>query len=95
MLAHNARYAETFWAWASANAAGAQAGDSDLYGFAPWIWSNCLAWQVGDAHIDSKCRRLATDDAIRSLLLPLICWNARYRHYQHTECGLFPSPMSK
>src|SRR5499425_1511385 len=88
MLAHNARYAETFGL-----------GHLQTPPVRKLVILTCmdsrmdleqlLGLQVGDAHMIRNAGGLATDDAIRSLLLSTHLLGTRaIAIIQHTECGL-------
>jgi carbonic anhydrase len=88
MLAHNARYAETFGL-----------GHLQTPPVRKLVILTCmdsrmdleqlLGLQVGDAHMIRNAGGLATDDAIRSLLLSTHLLGTRaIAVIQHTECGL-------
>jgi carbonic anhydrase len=88
MLAHNARYAETF-----------ALGHLQTPPVRKLVILTCmdsrmdleqlLGLQVGDAHMIRNAGGLATDDAIRSLLLSTHLLGTRaIAVIQHTECGL-------
>src|SRR5262249_1950190 len=88
MLAHNARYAETFGL-----------GHLQTPPVRKLVILTCmdsrmdleqlLGLQVGDAHMIRNAGGLATDDAIRSLILSTHLLGTRaIAIIQHTECGL-------
>ncbi len=88
MLAHNVRYAETFGL-----------GHLQTPPVRKLVILTCmdsrmdleqlLGLQVGDAHMIRNAGGLATDDAIRSLLLSTHLLGTRaIAVIQHTECGL-------
>ena len=88
MLTHNARYAETFGL-----------GHLQTPPVRKLVILTCmdsrmdleqlLGLQVGDAHMIRNAGGLATDDAIRSLLLSTHLLGTRaIAVIQHTECGL-------
>jgi len=88
MLAHNARYSETFGL-----------GHLQTPPVRKLVILTCmdsrmdleqlLGLQVGDAHMIRNAGGLATDDAIRSLLLSTHLLGTRaIAIIQHTECGL-------
>src|SRR5262250_3891057 len=88
MLAHNARYAETFGL-----------GHLQTPPVRKLVILTCmdsrmdleqlLGLQVGDAHMIRNAGGLATEDAIRSLLLSTHLLGTRsIAIIQHTECGL-------